>query len=118
MDPIIVPKPKGVRNPDRSASALLLAQVQHLREAERDLPPKYQSNIFSRSIRTEGEAAAYIQAVTEAIHSAHEDAAALRLRTVPKHKGVIEIAAVADEKPAPRKPNSTRKKSAKRGRKR
>ena len=34
MEPIIVPRPKSVRDPNRAASTLLLAQVKHLREAE------------------------------------------------------------------------------------
>src|SRR5271169_6377806 len=103
MDPIIVPRPKGVRNPDRAVSSLLLAQVKHLREAEKNLPPRYRSDIFSHSgifshaIQTEGEAARYISAVTEAIHAAHDDAAAERVRRARKPKEVITIAAVADE---------------------
>jgi hypothetical protein len=97
MDPIDVPRPKGVRNPDRAVSSLLLAQVKHLREAEKDLPPRYHSGIFSHAIQTEGEAARYVSAVTEAIHAAHDDAAAERVRRARKRKDVIEIAAVADE---------------------
>ena len=97
MDPIIVPRPKGVRDPDRAVSSLLLAQVKHLREAEKGLPPKYHSGIFSHAIQTEGEAARYISAVTEAIHAAHDDAAAERVRRVRTRRRGITIAAVADE---------------------
>jgi hypothetical protein len=97
MEPIIVPRPRGVRNPNRPAGSLLLAQVKHLREAEKSLPWKYHSDIFSHAIQTEGEAASYVRAVTEAIHSAQEDAAAKRGRKARKGKDVIEIAAVADE---------------------
>jgi hypothetical protein len=97
MDPIIVPRPKGVRDPDRPVSSLLLAQVKHLREAEKSLPPRYHSGIFSHAIQTEGEAARYVRAVTEAIHAAHDDAAAERVRRARKPKEVVEIAAVADE---------------------
>jgi hypothetical protein len=104
MEPIIiVPRPRGVRNPNRPAGSLLLAQVKHLREAEKSLPPHYRSLIFSHSgifshaIETEGEAARYVRAVTEAIHAAHDDAAAERFKIAPKRKRVIEIAAVADE---------------------
>ncbi|MFZ0772248.1 MAG: hypothetical protein WCA49_00015 [Candidatus Sulfotelmatobacter sp.] len=97
MEPIIVPRPKSVRDPNRAASTLLLAQVKHLREAEKELPAKYQSGIFSHAIQTEGEAARYVRAVTEGIHAAHDDAAAQRVRKAPKRKRVIEIAAVADE---------------------
>ena len=97
MDPIIVPRPKGVRDPERPAGSLLLAQVKHLREAEKSLPPRYHSGIFSHAIETEGEAARYVRAVTEAIHAAHDDAAAQRFKIAPKRKRVIDIAAVADE---------------------
>ena len=97
MEPILVPRPRSVRDPNRSVSSLLLAQVKHLREAEKSLPSKYQSGIFSHAIQTEGEAAGYVRAVTEAIHAAHDDAAAQRVRRAPKRKRVIDIAAVADE---------------------
>jgi len=99
MDPIIVPRAKSVRDPDRPASGLLLAQVKHMREAEKSLPPRYHSGIFSHAIQTEGEAARYVRAVTEAIHTAHDDAAAERVKRLraKKRKGPIEIAAVADE---------------------
>ena len=80
MEPIPVPKPKGVRDPNRTAGTLLLAQVHHLQKAERTLPPKYHSGIFHKAIQTEGEAARYIQAVTRAIHKAHDDAVRERTR--------------------------------------
>ena len=97
METIDVPRPKSKRDPDRPASSLLMAQVKHLRLAERNLPPQYHSSIFSHDIQTEGEAAAYVRAVTEAIHRAHDDAVAQRSKKAPKRKRVIEIAAVADE---------------------
>jgi hypothetical protein len=99
MTVVYFPQPKGKRNPERPAGSLLLAQVKHLREAEKNLPAQYQSGIFTPAIQTEGEAARYVRAVTEAIHAAHDDAAAeraTRTRT-QKRKQVIEIAAVADE---------------------
>ncbi|HEY1677713.1 MAG TPA: hypothetical protein VGG04_08410 [Candidatus Sulfotelmatobacter sp.] len=116
---VTFPKPKGVRDPNRPAGSLLLAQVQHLAEAEKGLPPRYQSGIFSHAIQTEGEAAHYIRAVTENIHAAHDDAAAARVRRAPRRRRVIEIAAVADQaaenrfrkKPGPKK--STGKQPAK-----
>ena len=103
MTVVYFPQPKGVRDPNRPVGSLLLAQVKHLREAEKNLPPHYRSlifshsGIFSHSIQTEGEAARYVRAVTEAIHAAHDDAAAERVRKAPKRRRVIEIAAVADE---------------------
>jgi hypothetical protein len=128
MDPIIVPRPKSKWDPNRPVSSLLLAQVQHLNEAERNLPLRYRSGIFHKAIQTEGEAARYVRAVTEAIHRAHDDAAAERARPVVKRKGVIDIAAVADEsaerksraaRQGKKKPSDQRvaskKKSAKKG---
>ena len=114
MEPILVPRPKSVRDPKRPVSSLLLAQVKHLREAEKNLPSRYQSGIFSHAIQTESEAARYVQAVTEAIHTAHDDAAAQRVRKAPKRKHVIEIAAVADER-AERRTRSISKQKKKKG---
>ena len=111
MHPIPVPKPKSIRNPDRPISSLLLAQIQHLQEAEKSLPPKYHSDIFFKAIKTEGEAANYIREVTEAIHAAHDDAAAQRVRKVPKRKRVIEIAAAADERRTLKEKSHSKRKS-------
>ena len=52
-------------DPDRPANALLLAQVSHLQHAERRLPLRYRSEIYTHAIKTEGEAARYIREVTE-----------------------------------------------------
>ena len=38
-------------------SSLLLAQIQHLQHAERRLPLRYRSKIYTHAIKTEGEAA-------------------------------------------------------------
>lgn len=75
--PVPRPSPKAM-DPDRVANALLLAQVEHLQHAERRLPLRYRSTIYTHAIRTEGEAARYIREVTEAIHAAHADADADR----------------------------------------
>ena len=100
MAVIKVPEPRGVIDPNRPVNALLKAQIEHLHEAERALPLKYRSEIYIRAIQTEGEAAEYIQEITEAIHAAHQEAAQKRARAVAKKKGkpVISIAAVADER--------------------
>jgi hypothetical protein len=102
MDPIPVPKPKGVRDPNRPASSLLLAQIHHLREAEKNLPVRYHSSIFHKSLITEGEVARYVRSVTEAIHKAHNDAVKERFtaaakRKAPRRQRVIELAAQAEE---------------------
>ena len=58
MELISVPAPsKKAVNPERPANALLLAQVSHLQHAERRLPLRYRSEIYTHAIRTEGEAA-------------------------------------------------------------
>lgn len=75
MAVIRIPKPsKNAYNPERAVNALLLSQVEHLQHAERRLPLRYRSKIYTHAIRTEGEAAAYNREVTEAIHKAHADA--------------------------------------------
>ena len=78
--------------------ALLKAQMEHLHQAASKLPLRYRSEVYVNAIKTEGEAARYIREVTEAIHNAHQDAAAARVRSAPKRRRGIEIAAVADER--------------------
>jgi hypothetical protein len=48
-------------NPNRPVSSLLLAQIQHLQHAERRLPLRYRTEIYTHAIRTEAEAARYIR---------------------------------------------------------
>lgn len=108
---IHVPKPpKSAYDPDRPMGSLLKSQVEHMREAESKLPLRYRQEIetYIKAVRTEGEAARYIQAVTRAIHLAHEDAERQRRAPNPVTKPVIEIAAVADEA-AEREQNRARK---------
>ena len=114
---IRVPRPKDAYNPDRPMGSLLKAQVEHLREAESKLPLRYRHEIdtYIKAIRTEGEAAAYIRKVTQAIHDAHADAE--HARRAPKRKRVIEIAAVADER-AERQQKNARKPRATKSKKR
>jgi len=90
------PDPKSA-NPDRPVNALLQAQIQHLHDAERNLPLRHRTDIYINAIKTEGEAANYIRRVTEAIHDAH--AAAKRGRG-------IAIAAAADEGPVGKPPTA------------
>jgi hypothetical protein len=98
MTLIHVPRPpKSAFDPNRPVSGLLKAQMEHLHQAASKLPLRYRSEVYVNAIKTEGEAGRYIREVTEAIHSAHRDAAAARVRVVPKRRRGIEIAAVADE---------------------
>jgi hypothetical protein len=114
---IHVPRPKDAYDPNRPMGSLLKAQVEHLREAESKLPLRYRGeiDIYVKAIKTEGEAARYIQKVTEAIHEAHADAERARhtreRKPAAARKHVIEIAAVADES-AERKQKSARSRSA------
>jgi hypothetical protein len=106
MELIPVPKPsKKAMKPDRAANALLLAQVSHLQHAERRLPLGYRSEIYTNAIKTEGEAAEYIRAVTEAIHRAHADAEKRRARRERR----LEIAAAAEKPKRKRKPKSAQR---------
>ena len=99
MTVIKVPHPpKDAFDLNRPVNALLKMQLEHLLQAELRLPAEYQSHIYVNAIKTEGEAAEYIQSVTEAVHRAHADAAARRARPKVKRREVIEIAAVADER--------------------
>jgi ArsR family metal-binding transcriptional regulator len=102
--------PKGALNKNRAVSGLLKAQILHLHEAERRLPLRHHTDIYINAIKTEGEAAEYIRRVTEAIYSAHADAAARRAR--PKRKAIrgIDIAAVADEGARPKPKNGGKSK--------
>ncbi len=109
---IHVPRPQNAYNPDRPVNALLKAQMLHLHDAELKLPVAQQANIYINAIKTEGEAANYIRQVTEAIHGAHENAAANRSRPMVTRRRGIDIAAVADDRPA-RKSLSTAKKKSK-----
>jgi hypothetical protein len=93
------PIPQSAMNAGRPVSALLKAQIEHLREADRRLPLRYRTEIYANAIRTEGEAAEYVRSVTEAIHRAHAEAAARRARSVVKPRRRIDIAAVADDGP-------------------
>jgi hypothetical protein len=83
--PVPKPSPKAM-NPNRPVNALLLAQVEHLQHAERRLPLKYRTEIYTHAIRTEGEAALYIREVTEAIRAAHGDAEANRSKAAQSRK--------------------------------
>jgi|SRR5208337_3195052 len=108
MTLIHVPRPdvKSAMNPNRPVNALLKAQVQHLHEAERNLPLRRRTDIYINAIKTEGEAAEYIRRVTEAIHEAHEAAAAKRGRG---------IAIAAAEGPGDKAPSASRGKKKSKG---
>jgi hypothetical protein len=111
MPPISVPRPpKSAFDPNRPVSALLKAQIEYLHVAERRLPLRYHSEIYINAIKSEGEAAEYIRAVTEAIHQAHADAAVRRARPA-KRRGGIGTAAGADERAARRRPSKSKSKS-------
>ena len=107
MEVIHVPRPsKKAIDKNRPANALILAQVSHLQHAERQLPLRYRSEIYTHAIKTEGEAASYIREVTEAIHQAHADAA--KLRAKPARKRGLEIAAAAER---PKRKSKSKKKT-------
>jgi uncharacterized protein YdbL (DUF1318 family) len=78
---IRIPRPENAWNPNRPANALLQSQILHLHEAELKLPVRQQTDIYIKAIKTEGKAADYVRQVTEAIHAAHQAAAAKRGRS-------------------------------------
>lgn len=109
MTLIHVPRPpRSALNQQRPVSSLLTTQIEHFYLAEKRLPLRYRTGIYTNAIRTEAEAARYIHEVTDAIHRAHDDAERQRTRKAPHRKGVIDIAAAADER-APRKAPTKRK---------
>ena len=96
MNLIAVPKPKSTMSQNRPMNTLLRAQVEHLQHVERRIPLKYRSKIYTQAIKTEGEEAAYIRHMTEAIHQAHLDAAKKRkVRHKPDASGSFIVAATA-----------------------
>jgi hypothetical protein len=100
-------------DPNRPVNALLRAQMEHLQDAELKLPVRQQTNIYINAIQTEGEAGEYIRRVTEAIRQAHEAAVEKRARPLPTRKGVIDIAAAADDRLSKRVRRGTAKKKTK-----
>jgi hypothetical protein len=115
MAVIHVPRPskKKAMNPNRPVSSLLLSQIQHLQQAENSLPLQYCSDRYIKAIQTEGEAAAYIREVTEAIHHAHNHAAAQRAKEARKQERGLEIAAAAERPKRKRSPKAKSKAKAK-----
>ncbi|HEY7353864.1 MAG TPA: hypothetical protein VH596_13940 [Terriglobales bacterium] len=110
---IHVPRPpKLAINPQRTASSLLKTQIEHLQQAELRLPLKYQTGTYVNAIKTEGEAADYIGAVTKAIHDAHVEAARNRAKVSRRRGRILQIAAAAAPKSA-RKRQSTAKRKKK-----
>jgi len=106
---IHVPRPpKNAGNPNRSVSSLLRAQVDHLHEAEKRLPLRYRSEIYINAIHTEAEAARYIREITEAIHRAHEEAAARPSGKIREVRRGLSIAAVADESAPPKRGSASK----------
>lgn len=105
MAKIFVPKPPlSAMGTDRPVSTLLRNQILHLQEAEFRLPLAMQTNIYVNAIKTEGEAADYIQKVTKALHSAHgiePHGHAPKVAVVPRKRPVRgpDLAAVAEKRP-------------------
>jgi len=112
MNLIHVPRlPKNAFDPNRPVSALLKAQIEYLHDAERRLPLRYRSEVYINAVKTEGEAAKYIREVTEAIHAAHAEARAARVKAPSQRKRVIEIAPVAEHRAKRKRVNQVKKRS-------
>lgn len=70
MAKIVVPRPKkGSFDKNRPPSDLLRSQMRHLHEVEKQMPHQHRTGRNIEEIRTEGEAAAYIQRVTKKLHT-------------------------------------------------
>jgi hypothetical protein len=92
MTIINVPRPpKSAHNPDRSASSLLMSQVEQLHHAEKRLPLRYRTEIYINAIKTERHAAEYIREVTLAIQEAHKDAAVRQAKSARKQRGLPKL---------------------------
>jgi hypothetical protein len=64
-----VPRPQpGSMNKERPISQLLKQQMTHFREVEKTWPPAKQTGIDIELVKTEAEAAAYIQKITAVLH--------------------------------------------------
>jgi hypothetical protein len=114
MTLIRVPRlPKNAFDPNRPVSALLKAQIEYLHDAERRLPLRYRSEVYINAIKTEGEAANYIREVTEAIHNAHAEATAARVKVPSQSKRMIERAAVAEERGERKRVSQVKKRGSK-----
>ena len=114
MTLIHVPRlPKNAFDPNRPVSALLKAQIEYLHDAERRLPLRYRSEVYINAIKTEGEAAKYIREVTEAIHNAHAEATAARVKVPSQRKRMIERAAVAEERGERKRVSQVKKRGSK-----
>jgi hypothetical protein len=103
---------KSAMDKSRPVNTLLKVQIERLHEAEVKLPIGQQTDIYINAIKTEGEAGDYIRRVTEAIRGAHGAAAAKRSRPVVKRRRVIEIAAVADDRPVRKRKSAKKKKKS------
>jgi len=113
MAVISVPRPqKSAHDPTRKISGLLISQITHMQHAERRLPQKYRADIYVHAIKTEGEAAQYIRAVTEAIHRAHEDAAKQRAKPAVKRKSSAAVVRDLSRSPGRQRLTSARNKGA------
>lgn len=134
MDPIFVPTPpRSVYNPNRRVSDLLLSQLKHFQHVELKRGDLGIDPQIARNVYTEGGAALYIAAVTNALRGVSRVVQPPKLAVMksprPAKKSPTEglaLAASAETPPAPTKdaqppkaarklaPRKTAKKSAKR----
>jgi hypothetical protein len=112
--------PQSAMDRSRPVSTLLKNQIVHLQEAEFRLPARMQTNIYVNAIKTEGQAADYIQLVTKALHKAHgiePQGHAPMIAVVPTRQPVPgpDIAAEAELKPKKKSKKSGTNKSRGKG---
>lgn len=117
---IKVPRPApGSFHKHRPISDLLKNQIKHFYEAEKSLPPGSRTGVDVQGIRTEHEAAAYIEKVTLRLHAGERNApaqqpaapAAVRAEQSPGDK--VSTTKATGEKSKPRSSAKTRPRKGK-----
>lgn len=116
MEPILIPSvPREAFNKHRRISDLIRKQVEHFKHVEAKLPKDMRAKIPQHEIRTEGEAARYITAMTTYLLSrprpkqVAKKAVAIKPPAAPRPSRPLALAAAAA--PA-RKKSAAKKKSA------
>lgn len=106
---IKVPRPvPGSFHKHRPISDLLKSQIKHFHEAEKSLAPGSRTGVDVQGIKTEHEAAAYIEQVTKRLHAKEENGpaqqptAAPAIRAENKPGGKASGAKATAEKSKPR----------------
>ena len=111
MDPIPVPAPpRSAYNPNRRVSDLLYSQLQHFQHIEKKRGDLGIDPAIAANIHTEGGAAIYIAAVTNALRGTKMPAPAT-LATVPTPTPAKKPSAIKKSTPSKKASKKSAKKS-------